>query len=40
MAYQCDVLRRLGVDEWDIQQWERSLKSKWWEAQGDGWDIL
>jgi len=40
VAYQCDVLRRLGVDEWDIQQWERSLKSKWWEAQGDGWDIL
>jgi hypothetical protein len=39
VAYQCDVLRRLEVDEWDIRQWERSLKSRWWEAPGDGWDI-
>jgi hypothetical protein len=39
VAYQCDVLRRLGVDEWDIHQQKLSLKSKWWESPGDGWDI-
>ena len=39
VAYECDLLRRLGVDEWDIHQNERSLESKWWEAPGDGWVI-
>jgi hypothetical protein len=39
VAYQCDLLRRLGVDEWDIQKKERALESRWWEAEGDGWDI-
>ena len=37
VAYQCDVLRRLGLDEWDIDRQVRKLKSKWWEAPGDGW---
>jgi hypothetical protein len=39
VAYECDVLRRLGVDEWDIHRRQRSLESKWWEAPGDGWVI-
>jgi hypothetical protein len=39
ISYECDVLRRLGADEWDIHQNKRLLKSKWWEARGDGWVI-
>ena len=39
IAYECALLRRLGVDEWDIHQNERSLESRWWEARGDGWVI-
>jgi len=39
VAYECDVLRRLGVDEWDVHQNHRSLESRWWEAPGDGWLI-
>ena len=39
VSYECDVMRRLGVDEWDIHQTQRRLKSKWWEARGDGWLI-
>lgn len=39
ILYECDVLRRLGVDEWDIHRNKRLLESKWWEKQGDGWVI-
>ena len=39
VEYECGVLRRLGVDEWDIHQKVRALESKWWEAPGDGWVI-
>jgi hypothetical protein len=39
VAYECDVLRRLGVDEWEIHLNARRLESKWWEAPGDGWLI-
>jgi len=39
ITYECDVLRRLGVDEWDIHQNKLLLESKWWEARGDGWVI-
>jgi hypothetical protein len=39
VACECDVLRRLGVDEWDVHQHQRSLESRWWEAPGDGWVI-
>lgn len=39
IAYECDVLRRLGVDEWDIHRQVRLLDSKWWEAPGDGWEF-
>jgi hypothetical protein len=39
VAYQCDVLRRLGADVFSIYRVERQLESKWWEAPGDGWDI-
>jgi len=36
VAYECDVLRRLGLDEWDVNRQVRMLESKWWEAPGDG----
>lgn len=39
VAYECDVMRRLGVDEWDVQRFEQQLKTKWWESDGDGWDV-
>ena len=32
LRYQCDVLRRLGLDEAQIDRYERSLESKWWEV--------
>jgi hypothetical protein len=40
VAYQCDVLRRLGADAFDIYRMDRQLASKWWESPGDGWDVL
>jgi hypothetical protein len=39
VAYECDVLRRLGLDEWDVHRQARMLESKWWEAPGDGWSL-
>jgi hypothetical protein len=39
VAYECDVLRRLGADVFYIYRKERQLESKWWESPGDGWDI-
>ena len=35
LRYQCDVLRRLGLDEAQIDRYERSLESKWWEVPFD-----
>jgi hypothetical protein len=31
LNYQCDVLRRLGLDQARIEQYESTLKSKWWQ---------
>ena len=35
LRYQCDVLRQLGLDEAQIDRYERSLESKWWEVPFD-----
>ena len=32
LSYQCDVLRRLGLDEAHVNRYESSLESKWWEV--------
>jgi len=32
LRYQCDVLRRLGLDEAQIERYESSLEAKWWEV--------
>jgi hypothetical protein len=39
VAYECDVLRRLGVDEWDVRHNERKLESRWWESPSQGWEL-
>jgi hypothetical protein len=35
LRYQCDVLRRLGLDEAHIDRYEKSLESRWWEVPFD-----
>lgn len=35
LKYQCDVLRRLGLDECLIGRYESGLQSKWWEVPYD-----
>jgi len=32
LQYQCDVLRKLGVDEDRIKEYESQLHTKWWEV--------
>ena len=32
LKYQCDVLRRLGLDETLTNRYESSLPSKWWDV--------
>jgi len=35
LKYQCDVLRRLGLDEERVHFWERRFESRWWEIPFD-----
>ncbi len=35
LKYQCDVLRRLGLDEALIDRYESGLQTKWWEVPFD-----
>ena len=36
LRYQCDVLKRLGLDEAEVDRYERSsLESRWWEVPFD-----
>ena len=32
LEYQCDILRQLGVSEDRVQQYEKSLETRWWEV--------
>jgi len=32
LQYQCDVLRRLGLDESEIKEYANGLHTRWWEV--------
>ena len=38
LQYQCDVLRRLGLDEKDIKQYESAMDTRWWDVPFDRQD--